>query len=117
MAENKAAGFYDKNCDEYQDTEVERTNNLNNMQKIINRLLKKGNTATGCQTEDLEGIETIEDIKRRIAQEQEEAEMGAVPNSDEGSSVDNNNLASPVKRASQNDLENIPPPTLKMSGA
>ncbi len=44
---NKANDYYDKQCDDYADTEVERTANLNNMQKIITRLLKKGNTAIG----------------------------------------------------------------------
>lgn len=48
--------MYDTTCNEYQETEIERTNNLNNMQKIINRLLKKGNTMVGTQTEPLEGL-------------------------------------------------------------
>ena len=43
LADNKAAPYFDAACDEYQDVEVDRTNNLNNMQKIITRLLKKGN--------------------------------------------------------------------------
>ena len=41
LARNRAE--YDDACDEYARTEVKRTNNLNNMQRIIGRLLKKGN--------------------------------------------------------------------------
>ena len=37
--------------------EVERTANLNNMQKIVSRLLKKGNTAVGTQTDPIEGFD------------------------------------------------------------
>ena len=58
LADNKAAGYYDNACNDYQSTEVERTNNLNNMQKIITRLLKKGNVTIGTQTEPVEGLET-----------------------------------------------------------
>ena len=36
---------YDGACDEYSVAEVKRTNNLNNMQRIIGRLLKKGNVS------------------------------------------------------------------------
>lgn len=39
--------MYDAACEDYQNTEVERTNNLNNMSKIIQRLLKKGNVPIG----------------------------------------------------------------------
>lgn len=42
LQDGKAVGFYDKACDDYQNTEVERAANLNNMNKIITRLLKKG---------------------------------------------------------------------------
>ena len=49
--------YFESACNDYQDTEVERTNNLNNMQKIITRLLKKGNVATGTQTDPIEGFE------------------------------------------------------------
>ena len=38
---------YDQACNDYNSTEVERTNNLNNMQKIIKRLLKKGYVSSG----------------------------------------------------------------------
>ena len=31
LADNKASGFYDNACNDYSETEVERTNNLNNM--------------------------------------------------------------------------------------
>lgn len=47
LQNNEAAGIYNTACEDYANTEVDRTNNLNNMQKIINRLLKKGNTAIG----------------------------------------------------------------------
>ena len=47
----KSVSNYDDACNDYQNTEVERTNNLNNMQKIITRLLKKGNVVTGTQTD------------------------------------------------------------------
>lgn len=47
LADNKASGFYDKACEDYQGMEVERTNNLNNISKIIQRLLKKGNVPIG----------------------------------------------------------------------
>ena len=53
----KAQGWYDTACNDYQDVEVERTANLNNMQKIVSRLLKKGNIATGTQTDPIEGFE------------------------------------------------------------
>ena len=43
---------YDEACNDYHNTEVERTNNLNNMQKIITRLLKKGNVTVATQTTD-----------------------------------------------------------------
>ena len=43
LAENKASSFYDNACNDYQNIEMERTNNLNNIAKIITRLLKKGN--------------------------------------------------------------------------
>lgn len=57
LADNKASGWYDNACSDYADTEIERTNNLNNMQKIITRLLKKGNTQMGTQTDPIEGFE------------------------------------------------------------
>ena len=38
---------YNKECDKYQDLEVSRTNNLKNIQKIVGRLLKKGNSVIG----------------------------------------------------------------------
>ena len=57
LAEGKAVGWYDGACNDYQDTEVERTNNLNNMQKIITRLLKKGNVTISTQTDPIEGLE------------------------------------------------------------
>ena len=41
LATNRAE--YDEACDEYAVTEGKRTNNLNNMHRIIGRLLKKGN--------------------------------------------------------------------------
>ena len=47
---SKAVTSYDEACNDYHNTEVERTNNLNNMQKIITRLLKKGNVTVGTQT-------------------------------------------------------------------
>ena len=50
---SKAVSNYDEACNDYHNTEVERTNNLNNMQKIIKRLLKKGNVAIGTQTEPI----------------------------------------------------------------
>jgi hypothetical protein len=56
LAENTAAKFYDAACNDYSETEIERTNNLNNMQKIISRLLKKGNIAIGTQTDQIEGL-------------------------------------------------------------
>ena len=31
LANSKGQGNYDKACDDYQETEVDRTNNLNNM--------------------------------------------------------------------------------------
>ena len=40
---------------------MERTNNLNNMQKIITRLLKKGNVVTGTQTDPIEGLDLAGD--------------------------------------------------------
>ena len=48
---------YNEVCDEYSKTEVKRTNNLNNMHKIIGRLLKKGNMNVGCQTEPTMGFD------------------------------------------------------------
>ena len=51
---SKAVNNYDEACNDYHNTEVERTNNLNNMQKIIKRLLKKGNVAVGTQTEPID---------------------------------------------------------------
>lgn len=62
LENNKAEGFYDKQCDDYAETEIERTANLNNMQKIITRLLKKGNTAIGTQTDSVEGLEDLETL-------------------------------------------------------
>lgn len=62
LQNNEAAGIYNTACEDYANTEVDRTNNLNNMQKIINRLLKKGNTAIGTQTEPVEGMESLEEI-------------------------------------------------------
>ena len=62
LQDNKAAPYFNDACNDYQDVEVDRTNNLNNMQKIINRLLKKGNVAIGCQTDDVDGLETLEQI-------------------------------------------------------
>ena len=49
--ENTITNGYDQACKEYSSTEVERTNNLNNMQKIIKRLLKKGYVSSGTQTD------------------------------------------------------------------
>ena len=57
LANNKAPAEYDQKCDDYQNIEVERTNNLNNMQKIITRLLKKGNVPVGTQTDPVEGLD------------------------------------------------------------
>jgi len=48
---------FDKTCNDYHDIEVERTDNLNNMNKIISRLLKRGNVAVATQTDPIEGIE------------------------------------------------------------
>ena len=62
LAENKATAFYDTACDDYANTEVDRTNNLNNMSKIINRLLKKGNTPVGTQTDPVEGLSDLDDM-------------------------------------------------------
>ena len=59
LADGKAVGFFDSACADYQDTEVDRTNNLNNMQKIITRLLKKGNVTIGTQTDAIEGFELM----------------------------------------------------------
>lgn len=50
----RAVNSYQDVCRDYHNTEVERTNNLNNMQKIIARLLKKGNVATGTQTDPVD---------------------------------------------------------------
>ena len=62
LEDNKASGFYDAACDDYQNTEVERTNNLNNMQKILNRLLKKGNSVAGTQTDPVEGLVGLQEL-------------------------------------------------------
>ena len=62
LAENKAASFYDNACDDYQNTEVERTNNLNNISKIITRLLKKGNVPVATQTDPVEGLEDLQSL-------------------------------------------------------
>ena len=44
---------------QYQDAEVVRTNNLNNLNRIVNRLLRKGNRAIGTQTDPLEGLDAL----------------------------------------------------------
>jgi len=62
LAENKAASFYDAACNDYQSTEVERTNNLNNISKIITRLLKKGNVAMSTQTDSVEGLPDLQSL-------------------------------------------------------
>ena len=54
---------YDTACNDYSDTEVDRTNNLNNFSKIITRLLKKGNVAVGTQTLPVDGMNTISEMK------------------------------------------------------
>ena len=64
--ESKNKGLYDNTCNEYAETEVERTNNLNNMQKIITRLLKKGNQSKGCQTDPVEGLEPLEEDEKQL---------------------------------------------------
>lgn len=56
LDQNQAAENYDKICNDYNDVEVERANNLNNMQKIISRLKKKGNTTVGTQTDSVKGM-------------------------------------------------------------
>lgn len=58
--------------------EVERTNNLNNIQKILQRLLKKGNTAVGTQTDPVEGLEEI-NFKVMLHGEEEEPSEGTDP--------------------------------------
>ena len=58
--------------------EVERTNNLNNIQKILQRLLKKGNTAVGIQTDPVEGLEEI-NFKVMLHGEEEEPSEGTDP--------------------------------------
>ena len=44
---------------QYQDAEVVRTNNLNNLNRIVSRLLRKGNRAFGTQTDPLEGLDAL----------------------------------------------------------
>lgn len=96
LANNEAAGIYNEACEKYADTEVDRTNNLNNMQKIINRLLKKGNTAIATQTEPVEGIESLKEILMIAA----DAAMGTEDEQDAqmlGSSQDANPASDIVK--------------------
>ena len=63
LAGNKVQDAYDTACNDYSDTEVDRTNNLNNFSKIITRLLKKGNVAVGTQTLPVDGMNTISEMK------------------------------------------------------
>ena len=44
---------------QYQDAEVVRTNNLNNLNRIVSRLLRKGNRAIGTQTDPLDGLDAL----------------------------------------------------------
>ena len=50
---------YQDQMNQYQDAEVVRTNNLNNLQRIVGRLLRKGNRAIGTQTEPVEGLDAL----------------------------------------------------------
>ena len=47
---------FGESCKQYQDIEVARTNNLNNLQTVVSRLLKKGNCVVGTQTDPVEGL-------------------------------------------------------------
>ena len=78
-------GEYDRACADYHSTEVERTNNLNNLQKIVNRLLKKGNVSTGTQTDPIVRLENLDaltplgnqDHIREVDNERKGSEEGA----------------------------------------
>ena len=50
---------YQDQMNQYQDAEVVRTNNLNNIQRIVGRLLRKGNRAFGTQTDPVEGLDNV----------------------------------------------------------
>eukprot|EP00353_Schmidingerella_taraikaensis_P002013 CAMPEP_0185597710 /NCGR_PEP_ID=MMETSP0434-20130131/81543_1 /TAXON_ID=626734 ORGANISM="Favella taraikaensis, Strain Fe Narragansett Bay" /NCGR_SAMPLE_ID=MMETSP0434 /ASSEMBLY_ACC=CAM_ASM_000379 /LENGTH=118 /DNA_ID=CAMNT_0028226515 /DNA_START=786 /DNA_END=1142 /DNA_ORIENTATION=- len=75
LAENKASNYYDNACDDYQNTEVERTNNLKNINKIITRLLKKGNVAMGTQTEPCEGLPELQSLAQAKGEKGSEPEL------------------------------------------
>ena len=49
--------------------EVERTNNLNNISKIITRLLKKGNVPMATQTEPVEGLPELASLTQVIGEQ------------------------------------------------
>ena len=59
MTVEEAVGFFEGACEDYQNTEVERAANLNNMNKIITRLLKKGYESTGSQTDPIDGLDSF----------------------------------------------------------
>jgi len=59
LQDGKAVGFFEGACEDYQNTEVERAANLNNMNKIITRLLKKGYESTGSQTDPIDGLDSF----------------------------------------------------------
>ena len=48
------ANDFQKTVDDYQNVEVERATNLNNITKIVGRLLKKSNVSMGTQTDYVE---------------------------------------------------------------
>ena len=50
---------YNNECNKYQDIEVKRTDNLKNLQTIVGRLLKKGRTTLGTQTDAVEGLPAL----------------------------------------------------------
>jgi len=58
---------------------VERTNNLNNMAKIITRLLKKGNVVTGTQTDPVEGLADLQTLAQEANRSVSEGDEGVSP--------------------------------------
>ena len=87
---NKVVDDYDATCNEYHDIEVERATNLNNMQKIITRLLKRGNVTVGTQTDPIEGFTDIGINQIQDQEEYDTVEMKNVSNKSLGGGENGN---------------------------
>ena len=109
---SKVVTSYDEACNDYHNTEVERTNNLNNMQKIITRLLKKGNVTVGTQTSE----ESFHHLHPMLSHHHSAADGGLL-----GGPVDTSDLKHMAMAhgttASNGDHHGLSPHTLSGTGA